>query len=111
MNTPAPLACTLSAADYASRRDRWVALASRGLRESRSTKTGMRLRFQALPGVLAELDYLAAHERECCAFAQWSVRPERDDVILDVTAEGDGIAVVQAMFAGPANRSTASQRS
>ena len=41
-------------------------------------------------------------ERDCCSFAAWSVRSEGADVTLEVTAEGEGVAAVRALFVEPA---------
>ncbi len=38
-------------------------------------------------------------ERDCCAFADWSVQVRDEELVLDVTAPTDeGITAVQAMF-------------
>ena len=38
-------------------------------------------------------------ERECCAFASWSVRSTDHSVVLDITATSDeAVAAVQGMF-------------
>ena len=55
--------------------------------------------FRAAPGVEAELIQLADFERDCCAFAHWSVRRRGKELVLDVTAPtAEGITAVQAMF-------------
>jgi hypothetical protein len=39
-------------------------------------------------------------ERDCCAFATWSLHDRGDELALGVSADSiDGIAAVQAMFA------------
>ena len=64
-----------------------------------TTDRGLRLLLPNAPGVEAELHRLADLERECCAFADWSVHPRREQLVLEVTADGEeGIAAVQAMF-------------
>lgn len=51
------------------------------------------------PEVAAELDELAELERDCCAFASWSVRSAGDTLVLDVSADGEvAVAAVHAMF-------------
>lgn len=94
-------ACSLSQRDLGSRRARWLDLAESALREQTPTATGVCLRFGDLAGVEAELRDLAASERECCAFADWSVRRENGNLVLRVSAEGDAIAAVHAMFEQP----------
>lgn len=97
--SPTPVACTLSQQDGKQRAGRWQELARRaGLRVSR-TESGLRLTFSAGPGVAAELDELAELERDCCAFASWSITSAGDQFVLEVTADdGVGVAAVQAMF-------------
>jgi hypothetical protein len=59
----------------------------------------LRLLFRDGPDVEDELQQLATLERDCCAFADWSVRVRGEEVVLDITgASEEGIAAVQAMF-------------
>jgi len=95
-----PVACTLGQVDAAQRADRWRALASRALAQGSATQLGVRLVFDADPGVADELQALAALERECCAFAAWSVRANGSQLTLEVTGDSDeAAAAVQSMFA------------
>jgi hypothetical protein len=45
-----------------------------------------------------EVRELAELERECCAFAHWTVTADGSSVSLEVTAEGDAVTAVQAML-------------
>jgi len=93
------IACSLAQADLADRRDRWLRLAERAIIDVLTTDTGLRLRIRQGPGVEAELHQLAALERECCAFAEWSVHTHGEEVVLDVIADRtEGITAVQSMF-------------
>lgn len=95
----APVACTLSQQDLSQRTERWHALARSAGQQVSRTDRGLRLTFNAGPGVAAELDELAELERDCCAFASWSVTSVGDRLVLDVSAEGEvAVAAVQAMF-------------
>jgi hypothetical protein len=95
----APVACTLAADDLARRAARWEALTGRSLMRATRTDSGLRLVFRAGLGVADELRDLAATERECCAFANWSVHEHGTELTLDVTADGaDAIAAVQSLF-------------
>jgi hypothetical protein len=95
-----PVACSLGQADLAGRADRWRALAARALSRESPTPRGLRLVFDAVPGVAAELEELAALERECCAFATWSTRAEDGELTLEISGDSEeAVAAVQSMFA------------
>jgi hypothetical protein len=95
----APIACSLAEADLANRQDRWLQLWQRAAVNATTTSNGLQLLFRAAPGVEAELGQLADLERDCCAFADWSVRARGEELVLDVTAPTEqGITAVQAMF-------------
>jgi hypothetical protein len=99
--TSAPVACSLEREDLANRHERWRTLQARGAVTTARTADGLRLTFGADPGLAEELEELVALERECCAFADWSVTTRSEDVVLDVTAHNElGVAAVQAMFGG-----------
>jgi hypothetical protein len=96
----APIACSLGRGDLAGRQRRWQALADDAILDIASTGYGLRLRFRADPGVGAELRDLAALERDCCAFADWTVHSDGDAQVMDVRGSSPaGVAAVQAMFA------------
>jgi hypothetical protein len=95
----APIACSLAKADLADRRERWLQLWRRAAVNAVTPSNGLRLLFHAAPGVKEELRQLAELERDCCAFADWSVQIRGDELVLDVTAPTEeGITAVQAMF-------------
>ena len=82
------------------RAERWLTLGSRALVRIDPSETGLVLVFAAEPGVEHELRELAELERDCCAFATWSVLADVERVVLDVAGEGEAVPVVQGMF-GP----------
>jgi hypothetical protein len=93
------VACTLSAGQMNERRQRWHALAGRAFVERTETERGLRLVFRADAGVADELRELAGLERDCCAFADWSVGAGDGRAVLEVTGTSDeGVAAVHAMF-------------
>ncbi len=99
-NESPPVACSLGQSDLAQRTERWQALTSSALSAASRTERGVRLVFGAGPGVAVELDALVTLERECCAFATWSVRAEGGEVTLEVSGEGqEAVTAVQSMFA------------
>lgn len=93
------IACTLTTGDLAARRERWLRLIRASGTDRAQTPNGLRLGFPADAGVADELERLAAGERECCAWATWSVALAGDRVELDVTSTGDGVAALHSMFA------------
>jgi hypothetical protein len=95
----APIACSLAQADLANRQDRWLQLWQRAGVDAVTTSNGLLLLFRAAPGIEAELRQLAELERDCCAFADWSLRARGKDLVLGVTAPTEeGITAVQVMF-------------
>jgi hypothetical protein len=99
-NEPPPVACSLGQADLAQRAERWRALAAGALSRRSATRRGVRLVFDAGPGVADELADLAALERDCCAFATWSVRADDGELTLEVSGDGEtAAAAVQSIFA------------
>jgi hypothetical protein len=56
---------------------------------------------RADPGVADELEALATLDRDCCAFAHWSVYAGSTQVVLEVSGDSrETIAAVHGMFAG-----------
>jgi hypothetical protein len=93
-----PLACTLTTDDRRTRAARWLELVERSGLGVSETATGLWLTFGA--DATAELEAVAALERECCAFADWTVRGDGDAVVLEIEADGDAIPLIQGWFAG-----------
>jgi hypothetical protein len=85
--------CTLTPDELATRGERWRALGAADVVE---TTNGLRLTFPA--HTEPELRALAELERDCCAFAGWDVTTQGDRAVLEITAEGEAVAAVQAMF-------------
>lgn len=92
------IACTLVASDLAAQRDRWLELARRTQVERIELASGLRLVFGGGTEVAERLEELVAVERECCAFADWSVTAHAGWTELDVTSEGDAVSVLHGMF-------------
>ena len=93
------IACSLSADELPDRRRRWLALSDRALAGRAPIEGGLRLTFRAAPGVEEELRDLAELERACCAFAAFEVDVGGEQVTLDVTSSGEGVAAVRQLFA------------
>jgi hypothetical protein len=97
-----PTACTLTADDSQARAARWLELARRSGLEISETPTGLRLALSA--DAATELEALAALERDCCAFADWTVKAAGDVVVVEIAADGEAAPVAQALFAGLARQ-------
>lgn len=96
MTQPVPIACTLTPADLAGQAHRWQQLLDRELTTRAETGDGLRLRFR--PEAEAELRALAGVETGCCPWATWTVQTGAGEVILDVRAAAEGVAVLHGMF-------------
>ncbi|HZC99489.1 MAG TPA: hypothetical protein VFA46_04635 [Actinomycetes bacterium] len=93
------IACALDPAEFVDRRSVWEALAQVALKGLRPTADGVELVYAASEEVERLLHQLVRLENECCSFAAWRVsRRGEDELILDVTSEGDGVATVRALF-------------
>jgi hypothetical protein len=64
-------------------------------------RQGLRLTFGDGAGVAAELAALVALERECCGFADWSLRTGPGQILLDVSGGTPAaVAAIKEMFTG-----------
>jgi hypothetical protein len=92
--TAAPIVCDMtSAPDTGPERMmeyRW--LFAQALLGRERTGEGIRLRFRAGDGVEAWVRDLAAREKACCPFFDFTVSTERDEVHWDATVIDDDIA-------------------
>jgi hypothetical protein len=92
------IVCTLGAGDLAAQREHWGRLIAASALERTERPDGLRIRFRPDRGVADDLHALVATERECCAWARWSVTVAADQVVLDITSTGDGITALHSMF-------------
>jgi hypothetical protein len=96
MTKSIPVACTLTAGGLAAQGRRWQRLMARALTGRAETADGLRLTFR--PGAEAELRALVAVEKQCCAWAAWTVEPTAGAVVLDVRSADEGVATLHTMF-------------
>jgi hypothetical protein len=94
--TPLPIACTLGPNDGAARMRRWQALGDAFPPSVRRLGHRLEVHYEDGPGVRAELEALAAAERDCCSFASWNVSHGRGEVVLHVSA--DDISAIAVLF-------------
>src|SRR6478735_5345925 len=92
------VACTLTSADLATQSERWKRLGERAMIERVETEDGLLISFHREPGVADELRELVALENECCSWADWKVATRPEQVVLDVSSSGEGVATLHAMF-------------
>jgi hypothetical protein len=95
----APVACALGAADLSAQAERWRRLIAHAGIARLDAPNGLRIEFRADGAAAEELRGLVAIEKECCAWAQWSVGVAPGYLTLDVTSSGDGIAAIRHMLA------------
>jgi hypothetical protein len=96
--TDLPIACSLSGREAELRRLEWQGLISDALRSQAETPTGMMLAFAASTDVERRLERLVELERQCCAFARWTIAHQSDEVVLRIDGQGEGTAAVQELF-------------
>lgn len=92
------VACTLSATDLKSQRERWINVGTNFGRSREETDDGLRLVFDDHAAVETELQALVAVENECCSWAAWSVEREDDALVMSARSRGEGIATLHTMF-------------
>jgi hypothetical protein len=92
------VACTLGASDLKEQARRWTELRRRAEQRQAETPAGKRVYFAAEDGVAEELGALVAVERECCAWASWTVERQGDDVVLEIASSGEGVPAIRQMF-------------
>lgn len=78
-----PIACTLDAQALPAREAEFRELLSEALVAGERTERGLRLRFRADRGVEEKVRDLARREKDCCAFFDFDIVREGDQVRLD----------------------------
>ncbi len=97
--TDAPIACTLTAGQYADRTGDLAALAARALRTREQTAVGERLVFAATPEIERDLRAAIAAEASCCAFLRMDLQRTGDGLVLDIAGPQDARAIIAELFA------------
>ena len=92
------VACTLSATDLKTQRERWLALGENFGLGREETADGLRLSFRYHPQIQEELEALVAVENECCSWAAWNVEREGDELVMAVRSRDTGMATLHGMF-------------
>lgn len=92
------VACTLTATDLKSQRERWRALGENFGLARTETDDGLRLRFRDHPAIEEELHALVAAENECCSWASWTVERDGDGLVMAARSKDEGVATLHTMF-------------
>lgn len=93
---PAPIACTLAAANFKARATWLRHLSSRAL--LRHQLDGLSLSLSYRLEAAADIEKMVLQERECCAFLSFTVRRTEESIEVTVTAPADAGADAQALF-------------
>jgi hypothetical protein len=93
-----PVACSLTGSDFEERARRWRVLAERALVDSKRSGEGVRLSFEPVDGVEAELRELVALEGECCPFLRMGIE-EDGRLTLVVSGPPDAAPILDAFAA------------
>jgi hypothetical protein len=95
----APIACTLSAADYAARMQDIRELARRALRSRQPIPDGARLTFEPGADTERQLREFVAAEARCCAFLRMDLSAARDALTLEVTGPAEAEPIIAQLLA------------
>lgn len=95
----APIACSLSAADFRDRRREIASLAAHALRSRTPIDDGERLTFADGDDTERQLIHLAAAEAACCPFLTLDLRRHGGELTLDVTGPPDARPIIEELFA------------
>ena len=94
-----PIACTLSADDYATRRDDIARIVRDALRSRETLAGGARLTFAASDDTERDLRAVIAAEGKCCSFLRLELGREAEVLRLDVTGPDDAQPIIAELFA------------
>jgi hypothetical protein len=98
MPTPAPIACTLTAADRPARRAQMTAIA-RDLVSAEAHAAQAVLRFRPAAGTREGVAAFVAAESRCCAFLRMQLRDDPDALTLTIDGPPGSEPVVAEMVA------------
>ena len=96
---PAPIACSLTGAEYRKRVAEIGQVARDALRERRPIDGGVRLSFEATADVRRRLEAFVAAESECCPFLTMNLRAGDGRLVLEVTGPELAAPIIEELFA------------
>lgn len=95
----APIACALSAREFADRKAQTAQIARYALRARQSTEHGCLLSFAADADTEAQLRDIVAAESRCCSFLQMDLRRSGETLELEVTGPDEARPIIEELFA------------
>ena len=95
-----PVACTLAGGELADRLASWASLQP-ALRSVTRHDGALRVAFDAAAGA-RRLAELVAAEAACCAFVDWQLVSDGEELVVVITGSDTGVAAVAELFPGAA---------
>lgn len=99
MTHSAPIACSLSAAEYRQRIQDADDVARDALRARRPIEGGARLTFTRDAAVRERLEAFVAAESKCCSFLTLDLAEDGTDLVLTVTGPAEAAPLIADFFA------------
>jgi len=96
---PAPIACSLTGADYRKRVTEAGQVARDALRERRRIEGGARLSFDESADIRERLEAFVAAEAECCPFLTMHLHATGGRLVLEVTGPEPAAPIIDELFA------------
>jgi hypothetical protein len=93
-----PIACSLSASDYAARLDEIQAIGRSGLLRVERRSNAPNLIFRADPDIRSALERVIDAESECCPFLSFSMRSSGSEIVLSIEAPESADPVVRDLL-------------
>ena len=93
-----PVACSLTASDYAARQDEIEAIGREGLLRVERGSTRPDLVFREDPTIRHALERVIDAEAECCPFLSFSMRSRGSELVLSIEAPESAEPVVRDLL-------------
>lgn len=97
MNDEVPIVCSLDGGELAERLASIAKVGASSLISDRVEGGGRVLRFRKGPATRCRLEDIVAAEAECCSFLELALRERGDELVLSISAPGDGRAVADQL--------------
>ncbi len=100
---PPPIACSLGAGELRRRLEEIAAVGADSLKSRSSDGEATTLRFRSDPTTLRRLREIVAAEEQCCAFLDFDLRSDGEELILTIAAPPAGRPVAEQLADAFAN--------